>query len=124
MGAARYTLGANKRLKSSQKIKHVFENGKKAFKDPIRVNYNYIDIDATDPAPWKVAFVAPKRLWKKAVDRNRKKRVLKEAFRVHQDLVPKEEGKTLHFIISYIADVELSHTDLEKRVVALLGKIK
>lgn len=124
MSGTRYTLGSNKRLKSSQKIKDVFDNGKKAFKDPLRVNYNYLDFDSSDPEPWKVAFVAPKRLWKKAVDRNRKKRVLKEAFRLHQHLVPKEEGKTLHFIISYIADVEISHPELEEKIIALLGKIK
>ena len=67
----------------------------------------------------------PKRRFKHAVDRNRLKRQLREAYRLHKQLlisvVPKGMSLALSFI--WLSDSHRPTADVESRVVSLLQRI-
>ena len=73
------TLGKTERLKSRKLIKKLFEEGISIKNYPFRLVYI-----ATETPPIKSSFSVPKRNFKKAVDRNRIKRLIKEAYRLEK----------------------------------------
>ena len=63
---------------------------------------------------------APKSLFKKAVERNHLRRLMREAYRLHQDLLGEK-----HYLIAfnYMDKEELSFAVIEKAVCKALKKI-
>ncbi|MBC7689506.1 MAG: ribonuclease P protein component [Aquabacterium sp.] len=77
----RYTLGKNERLKSRKVIDLLFKEGKSFTVFPFRVLYTF-----EEGAPGlKAGFTASSRNFKKAVDRNRIKRLSREAYRLQKN---------------------------------------
>ncbi len=76
------TFKKGERLKSRKLIKLLFEKGKRLKSFPIHLLY--LDIDHDSDYPIQVGFSAPKRYHKKAIDRNRIKRLMREAYRLHK----------------------------------------
>ena len=72
-------MGADERIKSTKTFDGLFQNGSSFFLPPLRIIYKFEDFSGEVPA--KAAFVAPKRTFKSAVERNRIKRVMREAYR-------------------------------------------
>ena len=81
MSTVRNTLGKEKRLKSRKIIDGLFKGGKSFSVFPFRVIYR---IEDTGDAATKAGFSAPAKKFKKAVDRNRIKRLTREAYRLNQ----------------------------------------
>lgn len=87
------TLNKNQRLKSRKTIDALFKNGRSFSVYPFRVLYiirpfesaaeKKLQIPATAPS-LKAGFSAPSKNFKKAVHRNRIKRLIKEAYRLNQ----------------------------------------
>jgi ribonuclease P protein component len=86
--AKQFGLGKRNRLKSRREIDSLFEKGKHFTVFPLRVIYQF------EPAPTGVSLqagvTASKRHFKKAVDRNRVKRLLREAYRLQKNELVKE----------------------------------
>lgn len=79
--AKQFGFGKKEKLKSRKQIDELFEKGKSFTVFPLRVSYSF----APAPAPVLQAGVtASKRNFKKAVDRNRIKRLLREAYRLQK----------------------------------------
>lgn len=79
------TLSSAERLKSRTQINFLFDEGKQLFSHPLKVFYYIHDIE--DPNPGihlKMGVTVPKSLYKKAVDRNRLKRKIRESYRLHK----------------------------------------
>ncbi len=75
------SLKRNKLLKSKKEIDALFINSKSFSSFPVRLVYS---IKEAEPAS-KAAFSVSKRKFKRAVDRNRIKRLLREAYRLQQN---------------------------------------
>lgn len=75
---------------------------------------------------FKVLFIIPKRYLKKACKRNLAKRRLKEAFRIHQNLLDqfRESGKTVNLAFIYVSTEVVSFKQLELAVVRLITELK
>jgi ribonuclease P protein component len=93
MPAKRFGFGRKEKLKSQKKIEELFLTGKNFSSFPLRVTYQFVPAEETVV---QVGVTAGKKYFKKAVDRNRIKRLLREAYRLQKnDLIEtlKQKGQ-------------------------------
>ncbi len=76
----KHTFKKSERLSSQKDIKELFANGSSFYLYPFKVVYSL----AGSGASHKVLFSVPKRVFKRAVDRNLLKRRMREAYRLHK----------------------------------------
>ncbi|MBL0145202.1 MAG: ribonuclease P protein component [Chitinophagaceae bacterium] len=83
----RYTLGKTERLKSRKLIDEVFKQGKAFSIFPFRVVYLLKTIDTlpTANSQLQAGFTVSTKYFKKAVNRNRIKRLMREAYRLQKN---------------------------------------
>lgn len=93
----KFTLGKDKKLKSKKAITELFESGDSIRKGALRLKY----AQQKSFDQHKVGFSVPKRFFKRAVDRNRIKRLLRESYRLQQYDLPVLENKHLNFMWIY-----------------------
>ena len=117
------TLTNAHRLKSRKAIGALFRPGTASVSSyPIRINHGLADGDP-GAAPFRIAFVVPKRKFKRAVDRNRIKRQLREAFRLHQHLLTAHPGGQRHLMVMFTGREAPEFRYLEKKMIRLLRQI-
>ena len=85
----RQTLGRDRRLKSRKAIAELFEGGERLQYPLLRVRHR---LDTAREGGVKAAFSASSRVFRRAVDRNRIKRLMREAWR--RQVGPLEAGLT------------------------------
>ena len=77
-------------------------------------------------APFQIVFSAPKRTFRKAHERNRIKRICKEAVRLNKEpleLYLKESNQQLALFLVYSSAEELNHIQLKKKITKLFNEI-
>ncbi|MEQ1797541.1 MAG: ribonuclease P protein component [Lacibacter sp.] len=126
--AQRYTLGKNERLKSRKQIEQLFKEGKTFSVSPLRVYYSFdIDLkkeDTTSVLQFGVGVST--RNFKKAVDRNRIKRLLREAYRLQKnELKDKvtEKKIQLNLFIIYTGRELPAYNLIFEKVTVVLQKV-
>ena len=87
------TFPKSEKLCGEQAVDHLYKNGKRFVVWPLRVTYLLVD-----HAPTQVLIWAPKSLFKHAVDRNRLRRQMREAYRLNK-YVLEETGKYFHWLL-------------------------
>ena len=102
------------RLCGQERIAHLYKAGKRFTAWPLRVTYMQAESD-TQVLVW-----APKSLFKRAVKRNHLRRLMREAYRLHQDLLG--DG---HYQIAfnYMDKEEQPYALIEKAICKSLKKI-
>jgi ribonuclease P protein component len=80
----RYTLGAHERLKGRKKIEKLFKDGKAFSHFPFRVVYLFTEKKESSEWPLQAGFTVGVKHFKKAVDRNRIKRLMRETYRLQK----------------------------------------
>jgi ribonuclease P protein component len=78
----RYTLSKEERLKGRKEIDALFKNAKSFSVPPLRILYQSHKED--NIAAIRVGFTVSTKYFKKAVDRNRIKRLLRESYRLQK----------------------------------------
>ena len=108
------TLGKKERLKSKKLIGKLFEEGKSIKKYPFRLVY--LIQDKNSLLKNQASFSVPKRNFKKAVDRNRIKRLMKESARKIN-----VNNKRIAFV--YIGEGLPTYEIVNNSIINLLSKI-
>lgn len=101
------TLSSDERLKSVKRIEYLFEKKQVLFRHPFKVYYALTPLD-TD-STWlrlKFGITIPKALIKKAVQRNRLKRVVREAYRLNKPSFLEE-----HYQQQYLCELFFVYID-------------
>ena len=102
--AKEFTLGKNERLKSRKQIEQLFKSGQRFVCPPFRIFY-FLSIckQSSDISSLQAGFGASSRNFKTAADRNRIKRLAREAYRLQknvlQDILKKQNRKLNIFFI-------------------------
>jgi len=81
MAVKRFGFGRKEKLKSRKQIEELFLNGKNFSMFPLRITYQFLPTDKTGV---QVGVTAGKKYFKRAVDRNRIKRLIREAYRLQK----------------------------------------
>ncbi len=121
------------RLCGEIRIGKLFAEGNAFLVHPFRIVYRLSDEELDSPL--KILISVPKKKIKKAVNRNRIKRLIREAYRLnktnfveeitkHQQYVQEVEHKTqvLFVSITYISDKETDFIEIEKKIKSALSK--
>jgi ribonuclease P protein component len=82
MAVKRFGFGRKEKLKSRKQIEDLFLNGKNFSVFPLRATYQFLPSEETIV---QVGVTAGKKYFKRAVDRNRIKRLVREAYRLQKN---------------------------------------
>lgn len=110
----------SEKLKSRKTIELLFQEGKSVSKFPIKVFYLPIE----NSYKTKAGFAVSKRNFKNAVDRNRIKRQLREAYRLQKHLLKIEGDSKFALFFLYLGKDKLDYSSIEKAMVVLLKNMK
>lgn len=116
-----FTLGKNERLKSRKTIEQLFDGGHRFSHTPFRVFYIL-----NDKPGLQFGVGVSSRNFKKAVDRNRVKRLTKEAYRLQKNGLKqqlKEKKTGLDLFIIYTGKELPEYKVVYKSMMAILQKL-
>ncbi|OUS02360.1 ribonuclease P protein component [Flavobacteriales bacterium 33_180_T64] len=108
------------KLKSQKLIESLFQKGQSVSVYPLRLVY--IKDPVTSDSSIKVGVSVSKRNFKKAVDRNRIKRVLREAYRLNKASYFNNNTTPLAFMILYIGKDGIEFDSIDTTMKQLLKK--
>ncbi|UJH69097.1 ribonuclease P protein component [Allomuricauda sp. SCSIO 65647] len=94
------SLPKKQRLVGKKQFESVFEEGKHVQTKQLKLIY--LRTRFNDGSPVKAAFVAPKKRFRKAVRRNRIKRLLREAYRLNKHLIFNNIEGNFAFVFLYL----------------------
>src|SRR5690606_6525992 len=114
----KFTLGKDKKLKSRKRIERLFFSGKRIQEFPLKAVYF---TEPNDVAGFQLAVSVPKKLFKRATDRNLLKRRMREAFRIHQEKL--ELNSKLEIMIIYSAHEILDFARIESAMLVLIDSL-
>lgn len=127
-----HTFHKNERLKSRKTIGKIFQEGQSFISYPLRIAW--VPRDNTTKPNFPVQFTqsVPKRRFSKAVDRNRIRRRIREAYRLNKHLIndtlDHEEAPQFGVIAIYIGKEELPYDVIfkatQKWINTFLRKVK
>ncbi len=107
------------RLKKNKLIEQLFAEGKSIKVYPIKLIY--LQIDHQSPYKIQAGVSASKRNFKKAVDRNRIKRLLREVYRKNKYLIYDSKHTKKHiFMFIYQGKTEPDYSILEEKMKRVL----
>ncbi len=120
------TFGKEERIVSKKLIETLFDGSESlsALAFPLRVVYMQTERKQGDE-PVRILISVPKKRFKHAVDRNRVKRQIREAYRQNKqllrELVPEDKCFYLAFI--WLSDKHYKSEEITERCISLLQKI-
>ena len=116
----KFTYPKSERLKSKNTIDLLFSAGKSVSKYPLRLVY--VPVDLPDEELIKLGVSVSKKYFKKAVDRNYYKRVLRESYRLNKELLLTAGAQRYAFMFFYQTSDKLSFAEIEEKTIQLFKK--
>lgn len=97
---SRYTFGKKEKLCSKLVIDQLFRSGESFKEYPIRVLYQQLE---NSDATAKLLISVPKKRFRKAVSRNRLKRLIRETYRLNKpELIEKWQADAKYFALAFV----------------------
>lgn len=117
---AKFTFPKKHRLKDRAVIEMLFAQGNSVTHYPLKLLF--LPYPFKDEAPAKFGVVVPKRNLKKAVQRNKVKRQLKECLRLQKPFIFNNIEHSHAFFILYLDKKVPVYHDLEQKMIRLFQK--
>ena len=123
-----FTYPKSEKLKSKKTIDLLFSKGKSVSKYPLRLVYIECDFDTAKSKESetkqkiKMGVSVSKKYFKRAVDRNYFKRLLREAYRLNKHLLIDHLEKPYAFMFFYQSNDRLSYQEIETKTIQLFEK--
>lgn len=108
------TYPKSEKLKLKKHLQLLFAEGKVIVKHPVRMIY--VPIDCEQPC-LKVGVSVSKRSFKKAVDRNYYKRLLREAYRLNQQILKRNLKNSYALMLFYQSKSSYPFAEIEQKVI-------
>jgi len=120
-----HTFRKDEKLCSQKLMGELFLSGNSFLSYPLRIVWKIFG-ELPSESPAQAGFSVPKKIFKRAVDRNRMKRLMRESYRHHkaelyESLIQSE--KRLALMMIYIAKEELPYSKIEPAIVKAIEKI-
>lgn len=118
-----HSLKKEERLRSQKLIEKLFAEGASFLVYPYKVVYYEVDVHGDYPA--LPAFAVSKKNFRKAVHRNRIKRLMRESYRINKHMLFSEGGpskKAIMFI--YVGKEILTFKVMEKAMIRALNQLR
>lgn len=119
-----YTFTKAERLKSQKRISRIFKHRQSVGAYPLRVFWAETEHQSDSPAA--TAFSVSKKNFKRAVKRNRFKRLMREVHRLNKHQLYnalEQQEKTLDLMLVYVGKEEHNFAMIEKKYGRLIKKL-
>jgi ribonuclease P protein component len=121
----RPTFSKNERISAQKEIDFLFNEGDSFTISPLHIVYK--EKKTVSEVPVSILVGIPKKRFKRAVKRNRIKRLIKEAYRLNKHelwnfLRAEEKGLLIAFV--YIENKQLEYSKIESAVVKVLNELE
>ncbi|WP_432672338.1 ribonuclease P protein component [Flavobacterium sp. SM2513] len=110
------------KLKSKTSIDLLFSKGKSVSKYPLRLVYAVADEKHMDGELVKMGVSVSKKYFKRAVDRNYFKRILRETYRLNQHLLRENLEQPYNLMFFYQTKDRLTYQEIEQKTIQLFEK--
>jgi len=118
------TFSKSEHLCGEKRITRLFTQGDAFIAYPLRVVF--IIEPRKDDEPASILVSVPKKRFKRAVKRNRLKRLMREAYRLNKQLILEKlnvKQLQIHLAFNYVSDNELDFIAIEKKMKISLGRL-
>jgi ribonuclease P protein component len=115
-----FTYPKKEKLKSKTTIDLLFSEGNSVSKFPLRLVY--VENKEENAKLMKMGVSVSKKYFKKAVDRNYFKRVLRETYRLNKHILIDNIEKPYAFMFFYQTKERLSYKEIEEKTIQLFQK--
>ena len=118
-----FSFHKGERLSGAKTISSLFQSGRSVVSHPFRIIYSHSDATAY---PVRVAISVPKRLFKRAVDRNLIKRRIREAYRLNKkQFYPRLEALEvrLNIVVQYQHREIIDYQSIQAGLVKGMNKV-
>ncbi|TDY13538.1 ribonuclease P protein component [Meridianimaribacter flavus] len=115
-----FTYNKKEKLKSKKLIEQLFAEGQSVSAYPLKLIYLPVDFD--DSILLKAGVTVSKRKFKNAVDRNRIKRLMREAYRLNKAVIFNNITTQYALMILYIGNDGITFEVLDTKMKVLLNK--
>lgn len=115
-----FTYPNPEKLKSKTTIDALFSEGKSVSKYPLRLVY--VENTEANAEVIKMGVSVSKKYFKKAVDRNYFKRILRETYRLNKAILLENNEKNYAFMFFYQTKERLSYAEIELKTKQLFQK--
>ncbi len=118
-----FTFDKNERLSGTKRIDTLFKEGKSFISYPLRVIY--LIHEQSSEAKCSILVSVPKKRIKKAVHRNRIKRLVRESYRLNRALINKLEldQQPIDVAFIYVKDTATNFNEIDKAIKKALNQI-
>lgn len=117
----KHTYPKHEKLKSRTLINQLFSEGKSVSKYPLRLVY--VQVSELEDSNVKLGVSVSKKHFKKAVDRNYYKRVLRETYRLNKSILTKVVvDKKYAFMLLYQTKDRLTYQEVHEKTIQLFEK--
>lgn len=115
------TFTKSERLSSKVEIEQLFVTGNSFNSAPFKIIWQETIVSSV---PAKIVISIPKRLFKRAVDRNRLKRLTRETYRKNKHLLYESlKNKKILLMFIYTTKTIIDYKEMEEKIIVALQRL-